>query len=116
MSQEPNSGIFGNNTKNRITNLENRIFYDTDSLASKIAQLEVHQSNDNDRWEKLQTSNENAQKVAELAELISKIPGGVKTILVTLLLIHITVILVVDVAVRYLGIDQSIEMVKERLK
>ena len=92
----------------KYSQLERDIFIEKDSLAARLNELEVRQSNDDKAWGKFVDNKEEIQKLANLARFFNSIPGGRATIIALFLVLYLLGSITVNAVVKYFGISQFI--------
>jgi hypothetical protein len=97
----------------KIQNIEKLLFWDDTSLLGRIKELEIHQNNDNVNWHEIETSKKNIEKLSQIAGIIVNIPGGGRTIFVTLIIVNILTTFFVDIAARVVDIHEIIPIVRD---
>ncbi|MCX5983230.1 MAG: hypothetical protein NTY89_15850 [Nostocales cyanobacterium LacPavin_0920_SED1_MAG_38_18] len=104
--QQKTSGFY--NVEQRVYRLEESFSL----LTTQIKVLETHQDSDKENWNKLDLHKDRIRKAEEFIGLIEKIPGGLTSILVGLIIFQFMIAVTSDVLVRSLGFKEVIEIVR----
>jgi PAS domain-containing protein len=85
----------------RMQQIEKMLFLDESALLGRVRELEVHQRNDFENWKGFEDNKDKIENLSRIATMITSIPGGLRTWLITLIILQMTGIFVIDMGIRF---------------
>ncbi|MEA5619942.1 hypothetical protein VB711_19130 [Cronbergia sp. UHCC 0137] len=85
----------------KIDQIEKTLFFNGTALISRVKVLETHQDQDHQNWDELEDNKEAIAKLAMISNLVSSVPGGLKTIFMFVVLFNLLGIIIIDLGIRY---------------
>ena len=90
------------------------LLWEDSSLMSRVKALEVYQQNDDENWEKLAESRNKINDLSKIMEIITSIPGWLKSWLIVFIILQMTGIFVIDFGVRLLNLEHFIPIERKQ--
>ena len=90
------------------------LLWEDSSLMSRVKALEVYQQNDDENWEQLAESRNKINDLSKIMEIITSIPGGLKSWLIVFIILQMTGIFVIDLGVRLLNLEHFIPIERKQ--
>lgn len=98
----------------KLQQVEKMLLWEDSSLMSRVKALEVYQQNDDDNWEQLAESRNKINDLSKIMEIITSIPGGLKSWLIVFIILQMTGIFVIDLGVRLLNLEHFIPIERKQ--